>query len=290
MSEERERWAAGDDAADDVRGAPAAATGAGWAVLRTARDCAEDMLGPRLAGLYAVGSLTHGGFAEDVSDVDGVVMVDRCDAATAAAVVDIARLTVDTCGPGLAERLSLFYGDWRSFGDPPATARLPPIVRLDLIEHGVALHGDPPPASLPVPSRDDLLRESAAFAADRLDRPGELDLIHDPAALVGAGRRPLTKTVLFPVRFLATACAGLAGSNDEAVAWYTSDARPHAPLAAAALGWRTRPIDDQATASHLLATHLPNLYAEAIDAYKNLDAIPADVRARLRALRRRLRA
>jgi hypothetical protein len=175
---------------------------AGWAVLRAAVDQARAALGERLVAAYAVGSLTHGGFAPDVSDVDGVVIVDRCDATVAEAVRGI-RVDGD-----LGARLSLFWGDWATFDAPPDTVRLPPIVRLDLLRFGVAVHGDAPPAGLPEPTHEELLAESAAFAADRLAT------VPDAAALVAQGRRPLTKTVLFPVRFLATACAGLAGSND----------------------------------------------------------------------------
>jgi hypothetical protein len=233
---------------------------AGWAVLRAAVEQARAALGERLVAAYAVGSLTHGGFAPDVSDVDGVVIVDRCDAAAGEAIRGV-RVDGD-----LGARLSLFWGDWATFGGPPDTARLPPIVRLDLLRHGVAVHGAAPPAGLPEPTPAELLAESAAFAADRLAT------VPDAAALVAQGRRPLTKTVLFPVRFLATACAGLAGSNDEAVAWYVGAGRPHAALAAAALRWRTEPVDDAAQATALVAAHLPGLYAETIDTYKNHSA------------------
>jgi hypothetical protein len=235
---------------------------AGWAVLREAVDRAREALGGRLVAAYAVGSLTHGGFAPDVSDVDGVLIVGRCDAAAADAIRGV---RVDG---ELGARLSLFWGDWPTFGAPPETARLPPIVRLDLLRHGVALLGGPPPDGLHPPSPEELLAESAAFAADRLAS------VPDPAALVAQGRRALTKTVLFPVRFLATACAGLAGSNDEAVAWYVGAGRPHAALAAAALRWRTAPVGDEAAATALVAAHLPGLYAETIDTYRSHPDVP----------------
>lgn len=231
-----------------------ALTGAdGRAVLDAAVAQARAALGERLVGAYVVGSLAHGGFAPDVSDVDGVLIVDRSDAASADAIRAIA---VDG---SLGERLSLFWGDWATFGAPaPETTRLPPIVRLDLLRFGVPLHGGPVPPGLPVPTPDDLLAETVAFAAQRLAAPPP-----DPAALVASGRRPLTKTILFPVRFLATACAGLAGSNDEAVAWYAADGRPASELARAALRWRTEPVDDAAAAATLIAAQLPGLYAEA---------------------------
>lgn len=228
----------------------------GRAVLDAALEQARVALGARLVAAYAVGSLAHGGFAPDVSDVDGVLIVDRCDAGVAEAIGTIA------VEGELGARLSLFWGDWATFGAPPPSARLPPIVRLDLLRFGIPVgNGSVPlPLGLPEPSQDELLAETVAFARERLAIPIKA------AALVASGRRPLTKTVLFPVRFLATACAGLAGSNDEAVAWYAGEARPATALARAALGWRTQPVTDPAAATALVAAELPVLYAEARDA------------------------
>jgi hypothetical protein len=239
---------------------------AGWAVLRAAVEEARAALGERLVGAYALGSLVHGGFAPEVSDVDGLLVLDRVDDEAAAAIeVVVARHR--------AERLSLFWGDWATFGDPPEHARLPPIVRRDLLDSGVAVLGDPPPEGLPRPTDDDLVRETAAFAAGWLERTGG---VPDPDALLAAGRRETTKMVLFPVRFLATTHAGLAGSNGEAVAWYVAAGGPHARLAAAALRWRTEEIDDPA-----LLADLPALYAEALAALRAHPAVPDAVKARL---------
>jgi hypothetical protein len=247
----------------------------GWAVLRAAVERARGALGDRLVAAYAVGSLTHGGFAADVSDVDGVLIVDRCDAGVAAGIASVVVDTRDALADDLAERLSLFWGDWPTFGAPPESARLPPIVRLDLLDNGVALVGEPPPPGLPRPTCDDLVRETAAFAAQWLERDG----IPSRPELLDAGRRRTTKMVLFPVRFLATVRAGLSGSNDEAVAWYVGDNGPHARLAGAALRWRAEPIDDPA-----LLDDLPALYAEALDAVRRHPAVPDDLRARLARL------
>jgi hypothetical protein len=228
------------------------ADAAGWAVLDEALTRLRAALGGRLVAFYAVGSLTHGGFAPDVSDVDGVAIVDRTDAE----IADVVRgVRVDG---DLGARLSLFWGDWETFAVPPTEARLPPIVRLDLLRHGLALLGaGPPPLAEPTPT--ELIAESREFAIKRLAETP------DAAELIASGRRPLTKTILFPVRFLATLHAGLAGSNDEAAEWYIDDHRPHAPLVAAAIRWRTQPLEPGAQT--LVAAHLPGLIAEARAAY-----------------------
>jgi hypothetical protein len=235
---------------------------AGWTVLRAAVDEARTALGDRLVAAYALGSLVHGGFAPDVSDVDGLLVLDRVDGDAAAAIEAVV-------ARHRAARLSLFWGDWATFGAPPETARLPPIVRRDLLDFGVAVCGEAVPEGLPRPSDDELVVETAEFAAARG--------VPDPAALRGASRRDVTKMVLFPVRFLATVHAGLAGSNAEAVEWYAGSGGAHAPLAAAALRWRTAEIDDP----DLLAD-LPALYAEAFAALRAHPAVPDDLKARLR--------
>jgi hypothetical protein len=249
---------------------------AGWAVLRAAVDAAQAALGERLAGAYALGSLVHGGFAPDVSDVDGLLIVDRADAAAATTIETL--VAGFRAGPPpavdgvLAARLSLFWGDWATFGAPTEAARLPPIVRRDLLEHGVAVLGGAPPEGLARPAGDALVVETAQFAADWLARNG----VPHQAALLAAGRRETTKMVLFPVRFLATVRAGLAGSNAEAVRWYVESGGTYAALAAAALRWRTAEVDDPG-----LLADLPALYAEALDALRAHPAVPADLRARL---------
>jgi hypothetical protein len=159
---------------------------------------------------------------------------------------------------GLGARLSLFWGDWATFAAPPPSARLPPIVRLDLVRFGVPVVGGAVPPGVGEPTAGELVGESVAFATQRLAAPPV-----DPAALVASGARALTKTVLFPVRFLATVEAGLAGSNEEAVAWYVAARRPGAELARAALRWRTDPPEDPAAAAALVAAQLPVLHAEA---------------------------
>ena len=234
---------------------------AGWDVARRACEQAIARFGDRLVSVYAVGSLAHGGFAPAVSDVDLTVLVDRCDEDVRDAVGAIVESTQDALGPGLADRLSLFYGDWSSFASPPPTARLGAIDRLDLMDNGVLMWGaDRRGSDGARPTREELVAETADFLRDWLERRRPVE------ELIGAGPRVLTKNVLFPVRFLYTHATGCAGANHDAVEWYRELGGPHAPLAVAALSWRSGDVDP-AAACRLLERHLDRLYAECRAVY-----------------------
>jgi predicted nucleotidyltransferase len=234
---------------------------AGWEVGRTAVEAASDVLGERLVSAYVIGSLAHGGFSAAVSDVDVALLVDECDAGVAPLVCDAGERTRRRLGPGLADRLSIFYGDWQTFDRPTAAARLGAIDRLDLMQHGVLVQGvDHRDAAGRVPDREELVAATAAFLAEKpLAR-------RDPAELVSAGPRLLTKAVLFPVRFLYTYATGRAGSNEEAGQWYCESQRPAADLVRGALGWRGGVVPrEEATA--LVTAYLPALQAECTSTF-----------------------
>lgn len=233
----------------------------GWQVAWRACEQAAAILGDRLVSVYAIGSLAHGGFAPAVSDVDVAVLVDRCDESLPGIVESIVESTRQRLGGGLPDRLSVFYGDWTSFGSPQPPARLGAIDRLDLIDNGVLMAGVDRRASDGVrPTREELIAETAEFL------PRWLAQRRDVEELIAAGPRELTKNVLFPVRFLYTHATGRAGGNQEAVGWYRELNGPHAALAVAALAWRSGDID-AATARRLLERHLDGLYAECRRAY-----------------------
>lgn len=228
----------------------------GWQVARVACQRASAAFGARLISVYAIGSLAHGGFATAVSDIDIAVLVDHCDESVPPLITAAVTSSREQLGPGLADRLSIFYGDWESFGAPPAAARLGAIDRLDLIEHGVLMQGVDRRARNGVrPTRDELVAETVDFLPHWEAQP------RDPDQLIAAGARVLTKNVLFPVRFLYTHATGRAGANQDAVAWYCEQGGPHADLAQAALDWRSGDVEP-VVARALLERHLDGLYAE----------------------------
>jgi hypothetical protein len=233
----------------------------GWRVARVACGRAAAALGARLISVYAIGSLAHGGFAPEVSDIDIAVLVDRCDQSIPPLIAAVVTSTREELGPGLADRLSIFYGDWESFGAPAEAARMGAIDRLDLIEHGLLMHGVDRRTDDGVrPTRDELVAQTAAFLPTWEAQRRDLD------DLIAAGARVLTKQVLFPVRFLYTHATGRAGANQDAVAWYCEHGGPHAALVEAALDWRSGAIDTT-LARALLERHLDGLYTECRDAF-----------------------
>jgi hypothetical protein len=268
---------------------PQADTGLGEAVLVRAVSAYQATLGSRLIAGYALGSLAHGGFSALVSDVDlGLILDDPVAAKDRMTIRAVAR-SVQAGGSALDQRLSVFWGTPATLAGQRRGGRFPPLDRLDLLEYGRLLTGQDVRSAAARPDHAELLVAGAEFALgylggaaglpDRLRawaRPGGTVLaeIRAPSRLVSRGPRRLTKTVLFPVRFLFTAETGQVGTNALAAEHYLATAsQPAAALVTAALAWRTEPPSaDEATA--LVCRELVPLYVQFIDDHiARLDAL-----------------
>jgi hypothetical protein len=218
--------------------------GPGEAMLARALAEAWGAWGGRLVAAYALGSLAHGGFSEHVSDVDfGVVIADPLQGDDAAQV-DALSGRLKTSGAPLADRVSVFWGSPETIGGKSEGGRFPPVDLVDLKQHGRLLAGSDVREAVRVPSEAELVVAGARHALARFASDESVAQTRDPAALVAAGARALTKRVLFPVRFLYTARTGQIGLNDAAVAHFIAAERgPAAELAAEALRWRHHPFE-----------------------------------------------
>jgi hypothetical protein len=265
----------------DDTGVSASESREGEAVLAKTIAAYRDALGSRLIAGYALGSLAHGGFSALVSDVDlGLILQDPLKAADRVTVAKVAR-SIRAEGPGLHERLSVFWGTPSTLAGQHDGGRFPPLDRLDLLENGRLLTGTDARSGVARPGQAELLIAGAEFALGYLGGAGKPRLrdiarlrlrpdhavaeIRAPARLVARGPRRLTKVVLFPVRFLFTAETGQVGTNARAAEHYLASANaPAATLVAAALAWRLEPPgDDEATA--LLSRELIALYVQYLD-------------------------
>ena len=245
--------------------------GEGWRVLYAGLDAAVSRWGRRLVGAYVLGSLAHGGFAPEASDVDLALILDRVDPELDQAMAEVRKGVRDRLGTALASRLSLFWSSWAELALPHPRGRFPLVDRIDLVETGRCLQGDDRRAEVVLPVGEDrrqrLVVEAAAFMLDKLAVPAKDRLIADPAVLVALGTREVTKAVLFPVRFLYTLGTGLADGNAPAVRWYASQPEvAAASLASAALVWRDRGLDPDRTLE-LLQRELVPLHLELTSRY-----------------------
>jgi hypothetical protein len=256
----------------------------GHAVLAEAVRAYREALGERLMAAYGLGSLAHGGFSPLVSDVDlCIVLTDPLHVDDEEMIGRVAE-TVKARGTPLHSRLSVFWGSPSTLRGQHGGGRLPPLDLLDLIEHGLLLAGDDVRRDLPRPSRIDLLVAGAEFALDFLAgvgprddlagqtlgsmRPATEDAVEQvrrPEVLLALGVRQVTKTVLFPVRFLYTATTGLVGTNESAAQHYIAGRQaPSAELVGAALAWRKTP-PDEVLAKALLRLEMIPLYMHYIN-------------------------
>jgi tetratricopeptide (TPR) repeat protein len=226
---------------------------------------AAEVFGPRLVSVYALGSLAHGGFSPLVSDVDVAFILEDPLLPSDSAGMETVKRSVVGLGLPLAERLSIFWGSQASLRGAGAGGRFPPLDRLDLLQHGRLLAGRDERAGLLAPSHRDLVIGAADFALkSSLRQPESVQQILDPTLLVQQGIRPVTKRVLFPVRFLYTARTGEIGRNEDASADYVRLGGSASPLVAEALRWRDEPPSDGAALA-LLSVHLLPLYLEFLD-------------------------
>ncbi|MBI2316857.1 MAG: hypothetical protein HYY28_09705 [Betaproteobacteria bacterium] len=242
----------------------------GEEVLTRALALAREGWGERLVAAYALGSLAHGGFSAHVSDVDvAFILADPIESADAQTVEALASAVKETRVP-LAERLSVFWGSAATLSGAQTGGRFPPVDRLDLIESGRLLAGLDVRAQILAPSPREMLVAAAAQALRSLATPEASDQLRNPEALVAAGVRPLTKKILFPVRFLFTARTGRIGRNDAAVEFFAAaEPGPAAELALKGFEWRYEPprSGDPAVLECVQAGLLP-LYRIFVDDYE----------------------
>jgi len=241
----------------------------GEKVLREAVKLAEASWGDRLVAAYALGSLAHGGFSVHVSDVDlGLVLSDPL-AEEDTGVMDRLSNTVKAGGAPLADRLSIFWGSLATLSGTAPGGRFPPLDRLDLKHFGRLLVGRDIREQLPSPAVRDLVVSGADFALKFLSTPEVTAELRDPAALVNAGVRMLTKRVLFPVRLLFTAQTGQIGRNEAAVEHFTKvETGPAADLARKGFEWRDEPPDpSDRTVVEILERGLLPLYRLFLEDY-----------------------
>jgi hypothetical protein len=249
-------------------------------VVADAVDAARTVFGDELEAAYTLGSLAHGGFAPLVSDVDVAIILAATGPETAERIADVQRRVIERASSPLAERLSVFWGDWQAVRTGEGSNdRLGPVDRLDLLESGHLLLGSDLREPSTRPSREDLVLMSADLMLRKFTE-AYLEGLRDSRALIAGGPRAVTKAILFPVRFIYTLKTGRIGLNEEAARWYAAEGRPGGALALAALEWRADGLDDAEAVVHALDADLAALHSECLADYAtDLDALGEASRA-----------
>lgn len=215
---------------------------AGERVLEQATEVARSLWHGRLVAAYAIGSLAHGGFSPHVSDVDVGFILDgalRDDDADAVAGLSH---KIKTSGAPLADRLSVFWASFDTLSGKSTGGRFPPVDLIDLKQFGRLLTGRDVRSQVRNPDLHELVVSSARFALKSpllVEAPAYFD---NAAGLAHAGLKKLTKTVLYPVRFLYTGSTAQTGMNHKAIEHFlAAETGPAADLAKAAYDWRMNP-------------------------------------------------
>jgi hypothetical protein len=243
-------------------------------------EAAETVFGAEIEAVYALGSLAHGGFAPLVSDVDVAIVLGSTGPDTASRIATIQRLVVERGSSPLAERLSVFWADWRTVRTGQGDHfRLGPVDRLDLLDSGRLLLGSDLREPSVRPSREDLVLMSADLILTKFTE-GYFEQLRATEALVEGGPHAVTKAILFPVRFMYTLRTGRIGLNDRSARWYAGEGLPGSALALKALEWRNDGISDVELAIQLVDADLVTLHAACLAEYaKDLDRLGEAPRA-----------
>jgi predicted nucleotidyltransferase len=168
-------------------------------------------LGERLAGVYLIGSLAHGGYSARYSDIDIALIVDD---ALSSGEIDAVNAKVAAYSAELAARYSLFWADAEF-----SAGRFPPLDRVDYLDHAVPLlerrHLEPERPSL---------TEIRAYLREAPLRHWSQQVIQLSAlAVLGvADHKRYLRALLYPARFVFSWETGNIASNDTAVAYVGS--------------------------------------------------------------------
>jgi Nucleotidyltransferase domain len=228
----------------------------------------KEVFGARCAAVYLMGSLARGGFSPVASDIDiGVVLCDPLTTADGDVIGAISR-RAQVLDSSIQNKVSIFWGSVQSLNRTVDAGRYPPFDRLDLIDHGRLLTGCDIRSQLTRPTQQELITAGAEFALDYLATPERMADFAHVARIPAGGIVYLTKTVLFPARFLYLEHHAAIAGNDESARFYSERfTGADSDLVRNALRWRTAPLPSNPQVVHLLERGLAPLYRRFLDRY-----------------------
>jgi hypothetical protein len=168
----------------------------------------DQHLGERLSGIYLIGSLAHGGYSAQYSDID-VALITLNGLITSD--LELVHNEAARRWPDLASGLSLFWTD-----ETFSSGRFPPLDRIDYLDHRRPLLE----RRRATPARPSLFEIREYLSGDALlvwsRRVIELVALDE---LATHDHKRYLRTLLYPARFLYSWETGNVASNDDAVAY-----------------------------------------------------------------------
>jgi predicted nucleotidyltransferase len=230
---------------------------------------ANQVFSDRCIAVYVMGSLARGGFSELTSDIDiGILLTNELKADDVIRIESIRSETVQKYS-SVKNSLSIFWGSIESINGLVNGGRYPPFDRLDLIDHGLLLEGVDCRHKLRRPNKQELEIASANFALDYLAISERLNEFCNCELISAKGVVYVTKTILFPARFIYLEKTGQIAGNDASYQYYIDSFNgKDADLVTQGYKWRHHSLpSDLDKVTNLLNDGLVALYCRFIDIY-----------------------
>ncbi|TFH12489.1 MAG: nucleotidyltransferase domain-containing protein [Nitrosomonadales bacterium] len=224
--------------------------------------------------VYIMGSLARGGFSEVSSDIDlGIVLNGSLD--NVGAKIKRILSTAHENYPSVKNNISVFWGSIESINGVIDAGRYPPFDRLDLIDHALLLSGKDIRKMLVRPTKKELEIASASFSLGYLGNQERIEEFHNCERIVEKGVVYVTKTILFPARFIYLEKTGKIAGNDVSYQYYLNNfSGSDAKLIEHGYFWRLKSLPEELDiVTELLKNGLVILYSNFIDIYlKSMDS------------------
>jgi len=230
---------------------------------------AQEVFGHRCLSVYIMGSLARGGFSEVASDIDIGLLFGEALKESDSSTIEAIQTRVVKNYPQINNNVSIFWGSIESINGTIDAGRYPPFDRLDLVDHALLLSGTEVRDQLIRPTQEELEIASAEFSIDYLGNEERISEFLNCELITKKGAVYVTKTVLFPARFLYLANTGKIAGNDVSYQYYIDNfSGSDAELVDNGYQWRLNSLPENIdSVTQKLDKGLVPLYLNFIDTY-----------------------
>ena len=231
----------------------------------------ESTFKERCLAIYIMGSLARGSFSEVASDIDIGIILDGPLRPQDGSIIDSVLSKALARSATVQNKVSIFWGSVDSINGVVDAGRYPPFDRLDLIDHALLLSGQDVRRNLIRPTKKELEISGAEFALDLLGSDERIEEFHNCSLVASKGTVYVTKTVLFPARFIYLERTGEIAGNDVSFQYYVDHFSGYdAALVQRAYQWRQESLPESSDeVVELLNKGLVPLYCRFIDIYRD---------------------